>query len=156
MSTKRKAAGKAPVAETQTPALPVPCDHRRILIVDDESAIRSVFKRVVSIGLPNCRTDVAVNGAEAVEYFRSAHQGLLLIDLQMPVMDGQQAFYEIERLCQAENWKMPAFVFCTGFLPPEAVQEIVAKDPKHCLLRKPVSIDMLLDALKARLPPQGA
>lgn len=133
-------------------ATPLPCDPHRLLIVDDESAIRTVFQRVVAAGIPNCHTDVAVNGAEAVEYFRSARQAVVLMDLQMPVMNGEQAFREIQKLCKAENWELPAFIFCTGFEPPRGLKDIVTPESKHCLLRKPVTIDTLLNALRQRLP----
>ena len=51
------------------------CDRHRILVVDDEKAVRTVFLQIISYGLPDCRVDIAVNGVEAVEAFRSVHYG---------------------------------------------------------------------------------
>ena len=126
-------------------------DHCRILVVDDEYEIRELFRRVLSCNRPNCRIDVAVNGAEAVESFRQARQGVILMDLHMPVMNGECAFIEIREMCYENKWEMPSFIFCTGFEPSYEICHIVAKAPKHCILRKPISNAALLDALQLRL-----
>ena len=127
------------------------CDRRRVLIVDDESAIRDVFKLVVSYGIPDCRIDLAVNGAEAIDSFRAAHQGIILMDLHMPVMDGAKAFVEMRKLCESEGVEMPSVVFCTGYEPPSLVREAVRDNPAHELLRKPVANDTLIDVIKSKM-----
>jgi CheY-like chemotaxis protein len=128
-----------------------PCTPRRILIVDDEKAIRDVFQLVLTMGLPGCKADLAVNGAEAVSMFNDLHHELLLMDLHMPVMDGETAFYEIQKICDMNQWQMPSVVFCTGYEPSNMLKELIANQPAHCVLRKPVSNKILVDALKARL-----
>jgi CheY-like chemotaxis protein len=128
-----------------------PPNRRRILIVDDETNIREIFRQVLLLGLPGCRFDVAVNGAEAVESFRQAHQGVILMDLRMPLMDGERAFCEIEKICVSERWEMPSVVFCTGYDPPNGVKEIVAGDPRHGLLQKPVTNEILLETLRSKV-----
>jgi len=74
------------------------------------------------------------------------------MDLHMPVMDGQQAFLELKRMCESRGWEMPSVVFCTGFIPPDSIREVIARQPRHALLSKPVTGDKLVDAVKARLP----
>ena len=59
---------------------------------------------------------------------------------------------DFEALCAEQNWEMPAVIFCTGYEPTPKVREIIAKDPRHCLLSKPVSNDILLETIKAHLP----
>ena len=128
-----------------------PCAANRILIVDDETMIRDLFRRLLSLRLPDCRIDVAINGAEAVEQFHAAHHGVIMMDLRMPVMDGQTAFLEIQKICRDENIEMPAVVFCTGFEPPDTVRTLIAGNPAHCILRKPVTDKILVEALQPRL-----
>ncbi len=127
--------------------------HRRVLVVDDEKDIRDVFLQVISYGLPNCRVDLAVNGAEAVEAFRSIDYSVLVMDLKMPVMDGERAFQEIQKICLAENRHMPSIIFCTGYDVSGRIHEMVSRNPAHCLLKKPISGDQLLRHLESRLPP---
>ena len=126
-------------------------DHCRILIVDDEYGIRELFCHVLSCNLPNCRTDVAVNGAEAVESFRQTRQGVIVMDLYMPVMNGDLAFDAIQKMCIENEWTTPYFIFCTGYEPPYSLRKIVDEDPRHCVLHKPISNAALLGALQLRL-----
>ena len=129
----------------------VPCNKQRLLIADDEKVIRTVFSQILSYGLPNCRVDVAVNGDEAVNAFRAGHHGVIIMDLKMPVMDGEQAFFEIKDICKKEGWEMPAIIFCTGYDPSANIQKIVANSRTHYLLHKPVRGNVLLEVLKSRL-----
>jgi CheY-like chemotaxis protein len=131
----------------------VPCDRRRILIVDDEQTILRLFQMILSSGLPNRAIDLARDGQDAVRQFSEGHHAVLLMDLHMPAMDGEAAFLEIESLCKARNWEIPSIVFCTGFAPPDSVKNLVAKNPAHTLLSKPVSGETLVEAVKRRLVP---
>lgn len=130
----------------------LPRSGRRILVVDDERFIRDVFLKVISMELPNCRIDLAVNGAEGVDFFRNARPSVIVMDMKMPVMDGEEAFDEICKICDAENWELPAVIFCTGYLPSSRIQALVDENPLHCLLMKPIKNSQLVDALAARLP----
>ena len=130
---------------------PVPCDKGALLIVDDEAQIRSLFDMVVKNAFPGIRIDQACNGLEAVRSFQEKHHGVIIMDLRMPVMDGLQAFLSIERMCHDENIQMPAVVFCTGFSPPETVNQIVASGQRHILLRKPPQSADLVQAITASL-----
>ncbi len=130
----------------------VPCTPGTLLIVDDEKTIQQLFRMIMNSALPQCRVDTVSNGAEAVGRFAEEHHAVILMDLHMPVMDGQQAFLELKRMCESRGWEMPSVVFCTGFIPPDSIREVIARQPRHALLSKPVTGDKLVDAVKARLP----
>ena len=80
----------------------IPCDKHRLLITEDNDAVRQALGRVVGYWLANCAVDLAINGLEAVQSFRERHQGVVLMDLRMPVMDGETAYAEMMKMC-AEN-----------------------------------------------------
>ena len=126
-------------------------DRGKILVVDDEKGIRDIFVHVLSHHLPNVRADVVANGAEAVEAFQDVRYAVILLDIRMPVMDGQSTFENIMTYCDENGVERPSIVFCTGYEPPTTLMTAVAADPRHCILRKPVRNDDLVEALKSRL-----
>ena len=129
----------------------IPCDRHRLLITEDNDAVRQALGRVVAYWLHDCVVDLAVNGLEALQSFRTLHQGVVLMDLKMPVMDGETAYAEMRRVCDENNWEMPSVVFCTAYVPTDAVRSIVAGNTDHCILQKPVPPDLLVDTVKRHL-----
>jgi PAS domain S-box-containing protein len=128
-----------------------PCAAGGILIVDDEEGIRRLFSMILSTAFMNAKVDLAANGLEAVEAFKTGHHAVILMDLRMPVMNGMAAFVEICEHCKKSSWSMPAVVFCTGFAPSSDVKAIVSGDGMHCLLTKPVGGDDLVAAVRERI-----
>ncbi|TVQ11629.1 MAG: response regulator [Bacteroidetes bacterium] len=51
---------------------------------------KEVNQKIISIMLQNtgCRVDIAQNGLEAIEKFKEKNYDIILMDIQMPVMDG--------------------------------------------------------------------
>jgi CheY-like chemotaxis protein len=86
-----------------------------------------------------------------VEQFRLGRHAVILMDLFMPVMDGEAAFHEIEQLCENEKWEMPSVVLCTGYNPSHKIRSIIAANPKHCMLQKPVRNQVLVETIQSRL-----
>ncbi|MEV5434912.1 response regulator transcription factor [Streptomyces sp. NPDC052682] len=64
-------------------------DTRRILIVDDEPAVREALQR--SLAFEGYDTEVAVDGADALEKAAAYRPELIVLDIQMPRMDGLTA-----------------------------------------------------------------
>lgn len=123
---------------------------RRILIVDDEHMIRKLFGMIIQSEFSDAVIDQASNGREAVQAFREGRPDLVILDLQMPERDGREAFTDIIKICDQEGWQHPPVIFCTGFTPPASLKSILEGDSIHCLLRKPVKSDILLDAIRSR------
>ncbi len=69
-----------------------------VLVADDESEVRKVAARLLE--LSGYQVVLAVNGREAVDFFREAPGGFVavLLDLTMPEMDGIAAFTEMRRI----------------------------------------------------------
>ncbi|MFI1374838.1 response regulator transcription factor [Streptomyces longwoodensis] len=64
-------------------------DTQRILIVDDEPAVREALQR--SLAFEGYDTEVAVDGADALDKAPRYRPDLLVLDIQMPRMDGLTA-----------------------------------------------------------------
>jgi len=80
-------------AEPTTHAAALRGNGARVLVVDDNAANQKVALRMVErLGY---RADVASTGAEAVTMLGRGHYDALLIDCQMPEMDGYEATRQI-------------------------------------------------------------
>ncbi|MEU3510928.1 response regulator transcription factor [Streptomyces longwoodensis] len=64
-------------------------DTQRILIVDDEPAVREALQR--SLAFEGYDTEIAVDGADALDKATRYRPDLLVLDIQMPRMDGLTA-----------------------------------------------------------------
>ena len=64
-------------------------ERRRVLVVEDDESSRQIY----STALRHFGYDVAEasNGAEGIAKARSDRPGLILMDIQMPVVDGYEA-----------------------------------------------------------------
>ncbi len=81
----------------------------RILIVDDQPDIRELLKAILT--LRDYEVDTAASGVEALERLqRRDHPDLIVLDVQMPEMDGWDTLSEI-RLRYGEFG--PRVVICT-------------------------------------------
>ena len=86
------------------PALALPPDNRlgrlKLLVVEDNAINRRLIELMLTkLG---CRPDMVVNGREAVDYWRARRPDVILMDCQLPVLDGYEATREIRLLEAAE------------------------------------------------------
>lgn len=82
-----------------------------VLIVDDSSVMRAMIRRTLGLALPVAQVFEAANGAEGLEILDRCAVDLCLVDLNMPVMDGEEM---IERLRQDPDLRdLPVLVVST-------------------------------------------
>jgi PAS domain S-box-containing protein len=117
----------------------------RVLLADDSED--NVFLIQSFLRGSECSIDVAENGEVALQKFRSGHYDVVLMDLQMPVMDGFVATRRI-REWERENRAAPTPVIAlTAYaLPKEIEQGRQAGCTAH--LTKPISRKALVEALE--------
>ena len=96
-------------------------DARTCLIVDDSRIIRKVARRIVE-GL-GFEVDEAADGAEALAYCVSAMPAVVLLDWNMPVMDGLTF---LRRLRELPGGDRPKVLFCTIETHPERIAEALS------------------------------
>ena len=81
---------------------------KHVLIVDDSSVIRKVAKRILEN--LNLQTSEAENGQKALEACTFLMPDAILLDWNMPIMDGYQFLREIRKIPDGTK---PKVVFCT-------------------------------------------
>ena len=95
--------------------------RKRILIVDDIEVNREIAAEFLRPSA--CRIDMAENGKEALDKFRASAPGyydVILMDMQMPVMDGCTSVSEI-RSCGHPDSQTVCIVAMTASVLPEDV-----------------------------------
>jgi len=125
----------------------------KVLAVDDNDSNRAVIQTVLTkLGL---RVAFAEDGAQAVEAItRGAAADLILMDLQMPVMDGYAATAQIRLWESTHGLKRHPIVALTAHAYKEDRQRCLDAGMDD-LLTKPIVIDDLCAALRRWLP-EGA
>ncbi|MBX9749842.1 MAG: response regulator [Roseococcus sp.] len=140
-SAARPMATLAP-AETSAPEGPL----LRVLLVEDNATNQLVMKTI--LGKAKCHVDVAGDGGEAVRMAGAEAYDVILMDLQMPVMDGLEATRQI-RATPGPN-RRTRIIGLTAAVGPvfEAQCRAAGMDD---YLGKPVQRAALLDRLKQKV-----
>ncbi|WP_198664968.1 ATP-binding protein [Lewinella sp. IMCC34191] len=124
---------------------PVKKEIRRVLVVEDFEPNAIITTRYLRIfGYP---FDVAVNGTQAVERAKSGEYAVILMDVQMPELDGFEATRRIRAYERAHKVNRVTIIAMTA--------HGLADDRDHCLeagmddyLAKPFSSAELADKLR--------
>ena len=118
---------------------------KRILIMEDESAISDVCRRVLT--REGLEVDIAVNGKLAQDMIRGRQYDLCLIDIRTPVMNGKQLYqYIIGKYPRL----MGRVMFTTGDVIDEYTQRFLKLAGRPFLL-KPFTPDELKTIVRETL-----
>jgi two-component system cell cycle sensor histidine kinase/response regulator CckA len=112
-----------------------------ILLVEDDPVLRSALNKTLAI--KGFDTIQAYNGIDAYRLVQQLGSkiGLLLTDISMPGMDGL-SLAERTRLIYPEM----QVLLMTGY------SNLLKRDSEYVVLRKPFSLDTLLEAVRAATP----
>ncbi|MFA7263599.1 MAG: ATP-binding protein [Caulobacter sp.] len=137
----------APLAAAAGPAAPALDESRapRVLLAEDHAINRKVVELL--FGGTGVELTSVENGAEAVEAAAREAFDLILMDMQMPVMDGLTAIRTI-RAAEAAGGRSPAPIWAlsANALPEHVAASLAAGADGH--LSKPVSAGALFGALE--------
>ncbi len=142
----------APPAESEAPAAPrtttIPAGSKgRLLIVEDNTINQAVARAMVAKLGYSC--DVAGNGIEALTSSERRNYDGVLMDCQMPEMDGYEATAEIRRR-EGEGTRVPIIAMTAGAMAEDRDRCLAAGMDDH--LTKPVRSRDLERVLRLWLP----
>jgi signal transduction histidine kinase/FixJ family two-component response regulator len=120
----------------------------RLLAAEDNPTNQQVLAAVMeSLGID---IDIVADGQRAVEAWRVGGYDLILMDIQMPVMDGIEAARQIRSLEIAEQRKRTPIVALTANALTHQVEEYMAVGMDGHVA-KPIEIAKLYEAISAAL-----
>jgi two-component system sensor histidine kinase/response regulator len=120
----------------------------RILIAEDNAINQQLIRHILEkLGYP---VEMTENGQETVDRVAQQDFDLILMDVQMPVMDGLEATRNIRRTHPTN----PVIIALTADAQEEDRQECLAAGMQD-FLSKPMQLDKLIGMLK-KWAPQGS
>jgi two-component system, sensor histidine kinase and response regulator len=123
----------------------------RILVVDDNVVNQLVSAKILQ--KLHCRVDTATNGVEAVDAVSRVAYDLILMDCQMPVMDGYEATAAIRRLA-GPHAHVPIVAITANVLGTERDRCLAAGMDDY--ITKPANVEQLAGVLAQWLPERPA
>jgi len=121
-----------------------------VLLAEDDAINREVARLLLSkLG---CTVDVATNGREAVKMVLEGGYDVVLMDCQMPELDGYEATREIRRACGCQR-SVPIIALTANAM--EGDRETCLAAGMDDYVSKPVSSDGLREAIDRCLNPSA-
>ncbi len=136
--------------ESQEPALQIP--ELQVLLVDDNPVNMILNHKMMTSLIPDVQLTEAVNGLEAWEQCQNRDFSLILMDVQMPVMDGMEATTKIRQL--PGYAKVPIIGVTAGTIAGEKEKCLAAG--MDDFLPKPLRQADLLEMLKKHVPSKDS
>ncbi|HPB76661.1 MAG TPA: response regulator [Chromatiaceae bacterium] len=135
----------APAGPAATQAAAISLAGRRILLVEDNAINQQIICGLLEeTGLS---IEVADNGRQAVDLFQARPQELILMDIQMPIMDG----YEATRQIRALDPQVPIIALTANAFAEDIAKTRAAGMNAH--LCKPIDIGQLKALIEDLLGP---
>ena len=118
----------------------------KMLSVDDNR----VNQEIITILLrgSGIKIDLAADGFEAIEKFKGNNYELILMDIQMPIMDG----YEATKTIRETDKDIPIVALTANAMKEDIEKTKAAGMNKH--LNKPIEVDKLFETLLEFIPPK--
>ncbi|MGM0967645.1 MAG: response regulator [Bacillota bacterium] len=114
-----------------------------VLIVDDEKIERLAMRKFMTDWLPECHiAGEAENGKKAVEFVRTEPVHLVLMDIQMPGMDGLTAIKQIKAISPHTK-----FIMLTAYDTFDYAKQAMQEGVKQYLV-KPADKDETIAAIR--------
>ena len=112
-----------------------------VLVIEDEPALRRMLSFTLTDGGFDVRT--AWNGVEGLEQVDARAPDVIVLDLEMPVMDGRTFYRELRN----RGLNMPV-VILSAYGARQAQRELRAE----AAVQKPFSPDALVEKLRSLVP----
>ena len=121
---------------------------RNMLLVEDNELNREIAMEI--FGEYGFHIDIAENGAEALDKVAASRPGdydLVLMDIQMPIMDGYEATWRIRALDDPELSAIPILAMTANAFDED--RKTAAECGMNGFISKPINMDEVIQALRS-------
>ena len=115
-------------------------EKKKVLVVEDSSAIQTLAKSILEFQKYNVYS--ARNGNEALALFSKNEYDIILMDINMPEMDGMSCVKEIRAMKDKKKSEIP-IIAITGNAEGYTLEEFTKTGFNDCF-EKPINFDELL------------
>ncbi|MCG8309470.1 MAG: response regulator [Cytophagales bacterium] len=119
-------------------------ESKKVLIAEDSSVIQNLTKKILQI--QNYQIFSAKNGVQVLEMLENEYYDIILMDINMPKMDGMECARQIRQLDDDEKSKIP-IVAITGNAMNYSMDDFKNAGINE-YLQKPLNFDNLVDTVK--------
>ncbi len=124
--------------------------NQKILIVDDDNSVSASLMEVLNMeGFDD--VDSANNGLVGLEKYKRMRPDLVIMDIEMPVMNGYESSQKIKEIDPDAN-----ILVLTGTPDSTYARKTIEEGYASILLRKPVTWRNLRQTIETYLPRQAA
>ena len=120
-------------------------DNRVILVVDDEEDLRQLLAGMLRRVSESVRVVEAANGKEALDRMRETPPDVVVLDLDMPVMNGYEV---IEKIRGQRETKLIPILVLTAYTQQDAELEVIDAGAND-FLGKPIPFNEFLLRVRA-------
>lgn len=117
---------------------------KKVLIAEDSSVIQNLTKKILQI--QNYQIFSAKNGLEVLSMLENDYYDIILMDINMPKMDGMECAKKIRALADSEKSQIP-IVAITGNARNYTMEEFKTAGINE-YLQKPLNFDNLVETVK--------
>lgn len=117
---------------------------KKVLVAEDSSVIQNLTKKILQ--MQNFEITSVKNGQEVLDILQTDHFDIILMDINMPVMDGMECSRNIRAMADPEKAQIP-IVAITGNAPNYSIDEFKEAGIND-YLPKPLNFDTLVETVK--------
>lgn len=122
---------------------------KSVFVVDDDKIVHFIVKKLLSANFPNLNTSFFENGHDALVDFKDklndseSIPDLILLDLNMPVLDGWQFLEEFKLLKDTLTKKVTIYIISSSDNAVDHMRAVDFKEEISDYFLKPITLDCI-------------
>ncbi len=117
---------------------------KNIVLIDDEPVVNKIHEKILSTYFPDVSIKIYTDGAEALHYLTKSHTDLIILDINMPGVDGWQFLDELNK----RHIRANIIILSSSIDPAEKNRAFRYENVKH-FWNKPLTVEQISFVLES-------